>query len=102
MTGLRIGMVGVTVHRWGPRMAEGVLHFFEGWIIFIASAFLLTVEVYLLARLSGRRFYEAFCLPTDAVRLSPEAEAEPNGPMPLYPCFLLICATLAPHSFTSN
>ncbi len=102
MNGFRIGMVGVTVDRWGPQMAEGVLHFFEGWIIFIASAFLLTVEVYLLARLSGRRFYEAFCLPTDAVRLSPEAEAEPNGCMPLYACLLLICATLVTGLLISN
>jgi exosortase D (VPLPA-CTERM-specific) len=94
MNGFRIGMVGVTVDRWGPQMAEGVLHFFEGWIIFIASAFLLTIEIYFLARLSGRRFYEAFGVPTDAVRLSAEARSEPAGRMPLYACLLLICATL--------
>ena len=29
MNGFRIGMVGVTVDRWGPRMAEGVLHSFR-------------------------------------------------------------------------
>jgi exosortase D (VPLPA-CTERM-specific) len=29
MNSLRIGMVGVTVEHWGPRMAEGVLHDFE-------------------------------------------------------------------------
>jgi exosortase D (VPLPA-CTERM-specific) len=91
MNGFRIGMVGVTVDRWGPRMAEGVLHFFEGWIVFIACAFVLTVEVFLLARISGRRFFQAFGLPPDAVRLSPEVE--PTGRIPLYACVLLICAT---------
>ena len=45
MNGFRIGIVGVTVDRWGPEMAEGVLHLFEGWIIFVASALLLVLEI---------------------------------------------------------
>lgn len=94
MNGLRIGIVGVTVDRWGPRMAEGLLHFFEGWIIFIASAFLLTVEVFLLARMSGRSFSEAFRLPMTAVRLPHEAKSERSDYMPLYSCLLLICVTI--------
>ena len=102
MNGFRIGMVGVTVDRWGPRMADGVLHFFEGWIIFIASAFLLTAEVFLLARISGRGFFEAFRVPTDAVRLSPKARPEPTSGMPLYACLLLICATMLTGVLISN
>src|SRR5581483_7395009 len=43
MNGFRIGIVGLTMDRWGPRMADGALHFFEGWIIFIASALVLAV-----------------------------------------------------------
>jgi exosortase D (VPLPA-CTERM-specific) len=102
MNGFRIGMVGVTVDRWGSGMAEGVLHLFEGWIIFIASAFLLTIEVYLLARLSGRRFFEAFRVPTDAVRLSAEGKSEQTSRMPLYACLLLICATVLTGLLISN
>ena len=94
MNGFRIGMVGVTVDRWGPRVAEGALHFFEGWIIFIASALLLTSEVYLLARLSGRSFFDAFRVPTDKVRLSPEEKSEPTGRLPLYACVLMVCLTV--------
>jgi exosortase D (VPLPA-CTERM-specific) len=101
MNGFRIGMVGVTVDRWGPRMAEGVLHFFEGWIVFMASALILTVEVYLLARLSGRRFFEAFSVSTGSVRL-PEARPEPASRMPLYACLLLICVTILTSSMISN
>jgi exosortase D (VPLPA-CTERM-specific) len=94
LNGFRIGMVGVTVDRWGPQMADGVLHFFEGWIIFIAAAFLLTVEVYLLARISGRRFFEAFYIPTGSFRLSlGDAKSDLTGRMPIYACLLLICAT---------
>ena len=94
MNGFRIGMVGVTVDKWGPRMAEGVLHFFEGWIVFVASVFLLTVEVSLLARISGKRFFEAFGVPADTVRLPPGAKSEPTGRTPLYACLLLLGATV--------
>ena len=102
MNGFRIGMVGVTVDRWGPRMAEGVLHFFEGWIIFVASALLLTAEVYLLARLSGRRFFEAFRVPADVVQLSGEAKSEPTDRMPASACLILICATVLAGLLVSN
>ena len=54
MNGFRIGVVGILVDRWGTQMAEGVLHFFEGWVIFLACAGLLTAEMYLLAWISGR------------------------------------------------
>ena len=102
MNGFRIGMVGVTVDRWGARMAEGVLHFFEGWIIFVASALLLSLEVYLLARLSGRRFFEAFNVPTYAPRLPRKADAAPTGRMPLYTSLVLICATALTGFLISN
>jgi exosortase D (VPLPA-CTERM-specific) len=102
MNGFRIGMVGVTVDKWGPRMAEGVLHFFEGWIVFIASVLLLTVEVFFLARISGRRFFEAFGVPTDAIRLSTGAKSEPTGRAPLYACLLLLCATVLTGSLISH
>ena len=48
-------------------MAEGVLHFFEGWIIFVASALILTIELYFLARLSGRSLVEALDIPKKSV-----------------------------------
>lgn len=60
MNGFRIGLVGVTVDRWGTQMADEALHFFEGWIIFLACAALLASEIYLFARISGRTFFEAF------------------------------------------
>jgi exosortase D (VPLPA-CTERM-specific) len=45
MNSLRIAGIGVTVDRWGPRMAEGFLHEFEGWAVFMLS----TVVVLLIA-----------------------------------------------------
>ena len=56
MNSLRIGVIGVMVDRWGKAMAEGTLHDFEGWIIFMASAAVLLVEIILLNRIgAGRR-----------------------------------------------
>jgi exosortase D (VPLPA-CTERM-specific) len=37
MNSLRIGAIGITVEHWGKRMAEGLLHDFEGWVVFMLS-----------------------------------------------------------------
>ena len=55
MNSVRIGLVGVLVNRWGTGAAEGLLHFFEGWTIFIASAGLLIGEMALFARIGSRQ-----------------------------------------------
>jgi exosortase D (VPLPA-CTERM-specific) len=102
MNGFRIGMVGVTVDRWGPGMAEGVLHLFEGWIIFVASALILVLEVSLLARISGRRFFEVFGFATEGSRAPARSELEPADLRPLYACLILICATMLAGSLTFN
>src|SRR5262249_22292277 len=63
MNSFRIGVVGLLVDRWGTAQAEGVLHFFEGWVIFIACAAILALEIWLLARFgSGKSFFEVFRL----------------------------------------
>ncbi len=35
MNSLRIGVIGILVDRYGIEQAEGFLHFFEGWVIFL-------------------------------------------------------------------
>jgi exosortase D (VPLPA-CTERM-specific) len=51
MNSLRIGVIGVTVEHWGIAMAEGFLHEFQGWVIFMISAVLMLGEIALLNRL---------------------------------------------------
>ena len=53
MNSIRIGIVGILVDSWGPQSADGLLHFFEGWIIFVACAGILAAEMFVLARLGG-------------------------------------------------
>jgi len=101
MNGFRIGMVGVTVDRWGIKMAEGVLHFFEGWIIFIVCAGLLVAEIFLLARLSGRSFFQIFQLPTLTAKLARKKSSEPTGQLALVSSLILVCAAgLMAHSIS--
>jgi exosortase D (VPLPA-CTERM-specific) len=65
MNSFRIGVIGMLVDRYGTGMAEGALHFFEGWVIFMACAAVLAIEILVLARVTGRRgFFEVFGLPS--------------------------------------
>lgn len=51
MNSFRIGVIGVTVEYWGVSMAEGFLHEFQGWVVFMASAGLMFLEIVLLSRI---------------------------------------------------
>jgi exosortase D (VPLPA-CTERM-specific) len=51
MNSLRIGVIGITVEHWGPRMAEGVLHWFEGWVVFMICTLVLLGIATLLSRI---------------------------------------------------
>ena len=55
MNSLRIGVIGVLVDRYGIGQAEGFLHFFEGWVIFLSCIVILFLMVKAMQRLSGDR-----------------------------------------------
>jgi len=55
LNSFRIGVTGVLVNYGGIAMAEGFLHDFEGWFIFMAGVALLFGEILLLARITGFR-----------------------------------------------
>ena len=48
MNALRIALVGVTADQWGVEMAQGFLHDFEGWSIFVGCLACLLAEGWLL------------------------------------------------------
>lgn len=53
MNSFRIGVIGILVEHRGIGMAEGFLHAFEGWVIFMSCFAVLMLEIWLLHRISG-------------------------------------------------
>ncbi|MGR8998723.1 MAG: VPLPA-CTERM-specific exosortase XrtD [Gammaproteobacteria bacterium] len=93
MNSFRIGVIGVLVDNWGIAMAEGFLHDFEGWIVFMACMGILLIEMFLLARVDDkeRPFAEVFGLTTGH---SVSVDVERNI-RPLSAPFLVILGLLA-------
>ena len=77
MNSLRIGLVGVSVEYFGRSVAEGILHDFEGWVVFMLCTALLIGEMALLARIGGGRLSAVFGLEAP-VRSSPGATPTPR------------------------
>jgi exosortase D (VPLPA-CTERM-specific) len=82
MNSLRIGFIGVTVEHWGSGMAEGALHDFEGWIVFMFSTGTLILTAIWLAGVgrSRTKWTEAFDF-----QLTP---ARPDTSQPVVPAGL--------------
>ena len=55
MNSFRIGAIGVMVEYWGPGMAEGFLHDFEGWAVFMTCMAVLIAEMWILAHIGKDR-----------------------------------------------
>lgn len=102
MNGFRIGMVGMLVDRWGPQMADGALHLFEGWVVFLACAALLTAEMYLLAAVSGHRLSDVFYPGQPSVHIHHQkTQTSKSGRIPRAAPLLLLCVAGVASSFVS-
>ncbi len=55
LNSFRIGVIGVLVEYYGIEQAEGFLHSFEGWIIFMACMGVLLLEMWLLHKMSSNK-----------------------------------------------
>ncbi len=55
LNGFRIGMIGILVEWLGKGAAEGFIHMFEGWIVFLAGVGLLVGEMWLLSRIGPQK-----------------------------------------------
>jgi exosortase D (VPLPA-CTERM-specific) len=55
MNAVRIGVIGILVHHHGIGQAEGFLHAFEGWVIFLCCIAILFAMAKAMQRLSGDR-----------------------------------------------
>ncbi len=52
MNSFRIGVIGILVDRYGIEQAEGFLHFFEGWVIFLCCIGILFLLAMVLQRMT--------------------------------------------------
>lgn len=52
MNSFRIGVIGILVNSYGIEHAEGFLHFFEGWVIFLGCIAILFAMAILLQRMT--------------------------------------------------
>ena len=79
MNSLRIAVIGITVNLWGEGMAEGFIHEFEGWVVFLLCVLILLAEVILLLQIgTGGRFrYEFFGPAHGALFSTPPRLASP-------------------------
>lgn len=94
MNSLRIGVIGITVEYWGISMAEGLLHDFQGWVVFMLSAGILLAEMSLLMRIGADRRprHEVFGLewPARGGRRAPMLSSVPK---PLIASVAVLAAT---------
>lgn len=51
MNSFRIGVTGLLTEAYGSGHTEGFLHFFEGWVVFVASLIILVVFAWLLTKM---------------------------------------------------
>ncbi len=97
MNSFRIGVIGVTVEYFGEEAAEGFLHDFEGWVVFMACFGVLFIEMWLLLRLTGdkRPLSEVFAIDAPAKLDAQEDTSKRHLPVPfLGGVAMLILATL--------
>lgn len=65
MNSLRIAVTAILVQRYGISQAEGFLHMFEGWVVFLFCMILLFGVIIGLARLSGRKDLDTLLTPPE-------------------------------------
>ncbi len=67
MNVIRIAGTGILVNLWGPAMAEGFLHEFAGWLIFMLCLLIMAGEIKLLEQTGRKRSLgESLSLPEPA------------------------------------
>lgn len=84
MNSFRIGVIGVLVEYGGPEQAEGFLHDFEGWIVFMGCIGILILEMWILANVGKNKLplSEAFAI--DLPEALPKSEApRPSRTLPV-------------------
>jgi exosortase D (VPLPA-CTERM-specific) len=93
MNSFRVGTIGVMVEHWGIGMAEGFLHEFQGWAVFMASAAFMFAEMVVLNRVTRENgtWRQLFGIELPA----PSRPGVAAMPRAIPRSFLVACALLA-------
>lgn len=95
MNSFRIGVIGITVEYWGPGMAEGVLHDFEGWVVFMLSMGVLLLVAAALTRIGPSRAPLRSVLSIDMGAPLPRQSAKPRTLARPFIAATTLCAVAA-------
>ena len=84
MNSLRIGFIGITVEHWGSGMAEGALHDFEGWLVFMFSTGAVILTAFGLSRIGPAKmpWSQAFALGSVPPKRAAATPTAPNAASP--------------------
>ncbi len=93
MNSFRIGVIGVLVDRWGIDQAEGFLHDFEGWIIFMACVgiLLLMMKLFMMLSKDKSSLRDTLSLETGAPTAREEVSRNGVFATPFFAAVALIC-----------
>lgn len=96
MNSARIGLIGITVDYWGKSAAEGFLHDFEGWAVFMLCTAILILEMWILTKIGKDKkpFSEAFKIDYPVSTATNIINKQQQIPAPLIPAILLLALTL--------
>jgi hypothetical protein len=80
LNAFRIAMIGITVNRWGQKMADGFPHTFEGWSVFTLGLALLGAKRGCCCASAGRSIFTTTISPCPAARPMSSGRAGGHGP----------------------
>ncbi|BCS89114.1 hypothetical protein PSDVSF_23560 [Pseudodesulfovibrio sediminis] len=91
MNAFRLSVIGFTVPLWGKAAAEGIVHDFEGWSVFLVCLAFLAGEYWLLSRIGkpGRLRKELLFLPKGTLFSKKSSQVWPGTTA------LVVCLALA-------
>lgn len=97
MNSFRIGVIGILVNYYGIEQAEGFLHDFEGWVIFMSCVLILFAEIWVFARMEKQKFLQIFGLdiPSLPDLLKLNGRVRPNAPVLVSTAVLVVAGVAA-------
>lgn len=95
MNGIRIGITGYLVDRFGIEAAEGFLHDAEGWVVFMACIALLITEIWLITKVARLGpFGDVFVIDFQQTQNKSSRKPDCQLPTSYLTAFALIIVTL--------